>query len=296
MKYSYIRKGPVPNDRHYLGWGYIIDKLINKIELHQNGVVLDTWADLPIKEDREHFNLLNNNHWIGILHSVVNTDMYFNLDRFLNSKLFQSTKSNCLALMTTSNYTRRHIQRKTHVPVYKLLHPKSELPHKFDLDAFLSAPQLRYSGSFGRDFQKLITFHSSIPKLIFCQEDQIDKQTLSHASKSIVLNHNFLDHESYIQLLTRTIGFSYYWDCSASNAILEHIKTHTPLITNRLPAIEEYLGKDYPMYLDKIISNPDKFLKDKTFLQDVSDYLKEVSQKEELSLEYFHNFLINFEQ
>jgi len=66
------------------------------------------------------------------------------------------------------------------------------------------------------------------------------------------------------------------------------------LITNRLPAIEEYLGKDYPMYLDQIIDKPDKFLKDKTFLQDVSGYLKEVSQKEELSLEYFHNFLINF--
>lgn len=294
MKYSYIRKGPVPNDRHYLGWGYIMDKLIDKIELHKNGVVLDTWVDLPIKEDREHFNLLNNNHWIGILHSVVNTDMHFNLDRFLSSKLFQSTKSKCIALITTSEHTRKYVQSKTHIPVHKLLFAKPEFSYQFDLDAFLSDPQLRYSGSFGRDLKKLIAFNSSIPKLISCEEGQIDKQVLSCAPKSIIFNHNFLDHESYIQLLTRTIGFSYYWDCSASNAILEHIKTHTPLITNRLPAIEEYLGKDYPMYLDQIIDKPDKFLKDKTFLQDVSDYLKEASQKEEFSLEYFHNFLINF--
>lgn len=38
--------------------------------------------------------------------------------------------------------------------------------------------------------------------------------------------------------------------CLASNVVLECISMKTPLIVNRVGDIEEYLGKDYPLYLE----------------------------------------------
>ena len=38
--------------------------------------------------------------------------------------------------------------------------------------------------------------------------------------------------------------------CLASNVVLECISMNTPLISNRVGDIEEYLGKDYPLFLD----------------------------------------------
>lgn len=39
--------------------------------------------------------------------------------------------------------------------------------------------------------------------------------------------------------------------CLASNVVLECISMKTPLLVNRVGDIEEYLGKDYPLYLDE---------------------------------------------
>ena len=76
----------------------------------------------------------------------------------------------------------------------------------------------------------------------------------------LINNHNsvkitdYLDNENYLNLLKSNIVFCDYIDCSASNTILECIATGTPIILNYHPAIEEYLGIDYPLYFNKIYS------------------------------------------
>ena len=37
-------------------------------------------------------------------------------------------------------------------------------------------------------------------------------------------------------------------DASASNTVVECLARGTPLLVNRLPAVEEYLGTDYPLF------------------------------------------------
>lgn len=74
----------------------------------------------------------------------------------------------------------------------------------------------------------------------------------------LVTNHNsiltedYLSNDQYLNLLTSNIIFADYIDCSASNTIVECIATTTPIIVNRHPAIVEYLGDNYPLYIDKI--------------------------------------------
>jgi hypothetical protein len=63
---------------------------------------------------------------------------------------------------------------------------------------------------------------------------------------------NFLNDDEYDDLLSRNIVFLNLIDASATNTIIECIVRNTPIIVNRHPAIEEYLGKEYPLYYDTI--------------------------------------------
>ena len=291
MKFSYIRN-TAPESDHYFGWGYIINQLKSEIILDKDGIVLDTWAD---QLDLDQFNLLSNNTWIGIVHYPPSRAVDYHLDRLLESDMFKKTQVNCKLLLATSEHSKKYIQSKTKVPVKTLLHPKPDTGDYFDLDFYLAQPTLRHSGFFARNIEKFISFNSNIQKVIYCDRPHRAKIYLNSLknNQSIIFRDGYLQAEDYINIFTRSIGFSFYDDCSASTAILEHIMTHTPVLVNRIPPNVEYLGEDYPMYLDDLSENADKLLMDRIFLQEVSDYLSSRSKKKELSVNYFIDFFKN---
>ena len=57
-----------------------------------------------------------------------------------------------------------------------------------------------------------------------------------------------LSNDDYDQLLSENIVFLKLVDASAVNTIIECIVRKTPVLVNRLPAVEEMLGSDYPFY------------------------------------------------
>ena len=68
--------------------------------------------------------------------------------------------------------------------------------------------------------------------------------------------------------------------CLASNVVLECISMKTPLITNRVGDIEEYLGKDYPLYLDSSKEEKlDKICHSGEFRNDVVNHMAQIRNK-----------------
>jgi hypothetical protein len=65
-----------------------------------------------------------------------------------------------------------------------------------------------------------------------------------------VVDTNFIDNNHYNLLLSRSVVVNYMFGAAASNVIVESLTRGTPIICNRLPATEEYLGKDYPLFFD----------------------------------------------
>lgn len=61
-----------------------------------------------------------------------------------------------------------------------------------------------------------------------------------------------LSNEEYDNLLAENIVFLNLIDCSAVNTVIECVVRGTVLIVNRLPALEEILGVDYPGFYDSI--------------------------------------------
>jgi Polysaccharide pyruvyl transferase len=57
-----------------------------------------------------------------------------------------------------------------------------------------------------------------------------------------------LNNEEYDLLLSKTVVFLHLEDASAVNTVIECIMRNTPIIVNKLPAVVEYLGDEYPLY------------------------------------------------
>ena len=58
----------------------------------------------------------------------------------------------------------------------------------------------------------------------------------------------FENDEDYDEEISKNIVFVHYLDVSASKTILECITRNTPIIVNKLEAVVEYLGENYPLY------------------------------------------------
>jgi hypothetical protein len=61
-----------------------------------------------------------------------------------------------------------------------------------------------------------------------------------------------VNDSQYDYLMASSVILNQYWDVSASNTVVEAIARCTPLLVNRLPALVEYLGADYPLFFDEL--------------------------------------------
>jgi hypothetical protein len=96
-----------------------------------------------------------------------------------------------------------------------------------------------------------------------------------------------LSNEDYDKLLSENLVFLNLIDCSAVNTVLECIVRNTPLIVNRIPAVEEILGKDYPGFYDTI-GEAANICQDINVIIQIHVYLSKLN-KERYSLEHFIN-------
>ena len=94
-----------------------------------------------------------------------------------------------------------------------------------------------------------------------------------------------LSDEEYDDLLTNNIVFLDLIDVSACNTLIECIVRNTPIVINRLPAIVEYLGEDYPLYYNTL-EEATSLINDDRKILEAYRYLK-TKDKEFLKMETF---------
>ena len=87
---------------------------------------------------------------------------------------------------------------------------------------------------------------------------------------------------AYDEILRTNVIIADYFACSASNVILECIAKNTPIIINRLKSIEQYLGKDYPLFFN----HPEEIPCLMKRVKEAHDYLKNMN-KDDLDIDHF---------
>ena len=99
--------------------------------------------------------------------------------------------------------------------------------------------------------------------------------------------YNKLSNEEYDKLLSESIVFLDLIECSAVNTVIECIVRNTPIIVNRLPALEEILGKNYPGFYNNL-THAAEIIQDNDKINMIHLYLKSLD-KSRYNLEQFIN-------
>lgn len=108
-------------------------------------------------------------------------------------------------------------------------------------------------------------------------------------NKSVEILPNVTNDE-YDQLLSENIVFINLVDASAVNTLIECIVRNTPILVNRLPAIEEYIGSNYPLFYDTFYEAY-QLLNDFNQIKKGYTYLTKLN-KDKFNIEYFlENFV-----
>jgi hypothetical protein len=113
--------------------------------------------------------------------------------------------------------------------------------------------------------------------------------TVRQNHESVILLRD-IDNAQYDEILKSSIAFIKLVDAAAVNTILECIVRNTPILVNRLPATEEYLGKDYPLFYDNL-DHAKYLLSDLRNIKNANKYLSKMD-KNKFTINYFLDKLV----
>jgi hypothetical protein len=231
----------------------------------------------------------------------------------------------CKKIFVLSKHLKEHIdillkKYNLKIPVVCLKHPAPASNNRFDYNKFLDKPKIVQLGYWLRKMHSFWQIDSDLEKIwlyghpfaieMLKQEKLNNKKyqsilsnnDLNKIQRAVAVNESIkiknvnitrIDDKSYDEMISSSVIYTNMYDSSANNAVLECIATQTPLLINRIPSIEEYLGPKYPLYF-RGIREANRLIRNKHKILEAHLYLKEHDElRSELSIQ---TFLSNFKR
>ena len=262
---------------HRSGWGYCMSCLAPAHS--KSGIYFDDFLEKTFGWDLKNYFYENENNipykkeWIGVIHNPPNMPDWFDLcnspQAIIERDVFQESLKTCKALVSLSDYVAEFLRSKVDVPVVSVKHPTEIPDKKWSMDNFLKqkTKELIQLGYWLRVLKSIydIKCDNRYRKIwlagnIKTAEDMLYNKELKFGKKNYyqeecnlagVLVDSVSNHQ-YDEFFSRCICLVNLYDTSANNAVVECIARNTPILINRLPAAEEYLGKDYPLFFNDL--------------------------------------------
>ena len=258
---------------HRSGWGYALEAL--KPLHHQGGALLDGFMENSFVWSRYVGKPWANRippyrqPWVGFIHNPPGSPAWYPFpasspQEMLALPSLQESLECCHGFYTLSETLAEWLRGQTGKPVQSLLLP-TEFPElQFSPERFLSNPSPKIV-QIGWWLRRLISIfqlpvYSGYRKVwlvtpgpagmkrvyqdILELEGRLDWTNVEQVEA--------LSKPDYDECLSENLAFVHLYDASANNAVVECIARATPLLVNRLPAVVEYLGEDYPLYFDSL--------------------------------------------
>jgi hypothetical protein len=291
---------------HRSGWNYVLN---NMTALNTgSGVYCDGFIESNFSWRKTECILQKtipyNKSWIGFIHNPPNIPPWF-IDNnafsniILQDPYFLDSLRKCKGLYTLSEYHAKVIRQYIpFVPVESLYHP-TEIPElQFDFDRFVKNPEKKLI-TIGWWLRKLNALYTVRPEgyqkvrllpnnkckdTIFRLEkieSLVNNQHITDEQRNSVRILDFLPNDEYDKILSENLVYLDLYDSSANNCIIECMARATPIFINRLPAVVEYLGEGYPLYIDSQYDLEAK-IKDLELIRRAHLYLKTIRYKVEI--------------
>ena len=284
---------------------YLFDEWIEKLFLSENKNQSDEYLDsikskkyklISFLHDPPCLKLTDNEYKNSISKNMIINDKENNentLNNSLNDHLeFLYVLSNDHKKYIYKNYPK--LEDKI-VSVYRPINMKmKKIEKKFDFALFKNEKNIFHIGEFLSNFKTFIDFNPSkkFRKNILINNELIEdwnNQILKHNKIDDINIVNELSNEDYLNIFEKSCIFIDYEDCVSSNLILECLKYNTPFIIKHNKSIEEYVGRDYPLYFKNsedltTFSDKNKLL---TEIKNANNYLKNLN-KNHIELDTFN--------
>lgn len=287
---------PTQWDHHRGGWGYVLQTIRNEL-FASDGLLLISAIEEWISDERT-----VSEPWIGFVHQVPRNNYFYypDLERLVEDEHFLLSLPNCRGLFVLSGIVKEYLMMnlKIKVPIAKVLYPVTPFPEsksfqwsKFDGKVIFIGEFLRKFQDFydlvlpeGKGLKKFLVKSEGVrfDKLRDCNMQPVKLCT----NETVTLIEERLSDEEYDEWLSSSIVFLSLYDAPANTTVIECVSRNTPLVINRLPGVEEYLGREYPLFYDSL-EEATEILADDSKLQSGTEYLRTLPIKPKLSKEHF---------
>lgn len=232
------------------------------------------------------FNKPITSDWIGIIHDPHDTHKFYKDKNFIKNAHFVASLPHCKGLYCMSNQLKECVEKELKPSffvdiLYHPISPKSLVEWNYDkfnksrkiyqIGNWLRAQHCIFQLSASGYNKHILPFTRETYKNLqyFLKRDNI---TLSLDERKSVTKVLRIDDSKYDLIFEDCIVFLYLYSSTCNNVIMECIKANTPLLINRLPAIEAYLGVDYPFFYNTL-EEASEMLKDDKLIKKTNEYL-----------------------
>lgn len=289
---------------HRSGWAYAVNAL--RPISDESGIYLDTFIERTFSWSPEGVRPILR-PWIGVIHVPPNVPKWFQYEQsnesIFETEAWKQSLPYCQGLITLSEYHKKHLEQKFDFPIINLFHPTEEADVRWSWERFSCNKEKKIIqiGWYLRKLHAIYQLPESIFKKIHLKvTDQQYFTNLMDTEREILIRNGefsdemykstqvvgFLSNEEYDHWLSENIAFVHLYDASANNAVIECIARGTPLLVNPLPAVIEYLGKDYPFYYESYDEAIEK-ASDFELVKKTNIYLNNLPNRKKLSGAYF---------
>ena len=293
---------------HRAGWSYVIngfnqfsdpDSPVDCITFLEKQFV---WGTLPGEGASNNPTPLVR-PWVGFLHVPPNVPSWFQFEQsnqiVFSKRIVQESLKNCLGIFVLTEYHKRFVENylKPKFPISVLYHPTEFTERNFDYERYSKNPKKRLIqvGWWLRKLNAVSKIQTTDFTPTILGKNDWNKCIVTYSERRITgearLANNveyipFLSNDDYDELLTENIIFLDFYDTSANNAVIECIARGTPILVCRHPAVEEYLGRDYPLFYSNYREAAELIQSNSKIIQ-AAQYLKSEKLKSRLHLNHF---------
>ena len=277
------------------GWSYVLQQLRSQLYAPDGILCISALEEIIFKEE------VITEPWIGFVHQVPksNYPWYPDVERVVKHDVFIKSLKHCQGLFVISNRVKSYLVKHISVPVAHVSYPVTPFPKelRFSWEKYEaeSTKTVLFIGEFMRNFQAF--YDLEVPpgykKMLLKPPDVRFNNLYNDKKEKVVLETNKsvtlverVANEAYDQLLSCCVVFLNLYDAAANTVVLECLGRSTPVVVNRLPGVEEYLGVNYPLFYNTL-SEASAMLGNSEKLTEATHYLAKHFETNPLTSERF---------
>lgn len=310
MTYRISSFRPVGLGEHRSGWPAVVEAL-RALSDPAAPVFLEDFAEASFSYDGSRLAHADyTGPWVGIFHHPASITSPLKGDvKSAVAEIFKSPRwtpaiaANCVGAIALCPLVQRVlVDTLPNAATLVTRHPCADDCRQWNADVYEAQPMVFQTGYFLRDVRAIyqvapegherarsscrLQWHK------FRDADLHRKQRRTERATKDVRQLPRLTNEEYDSFMARSVVLTHLYGAAANNVVVECVARCAPIAVNRLPSVEFYLGKEYPLFYDRL-DEVTRMIEDRARVLAAHEYLASMDRSW-LSVERFASEVAGF--